>query len=120
MSLSKGTDQDEAIIALALASDETDHAFQQNEGLGTEMVFDIGDPLTRADILARVRSVFSRFEQLKRFQLKEDTIVWRDGEEGETVLEFRYISLEADEEKQFRQKFSPASDGAGGNQSSNG
>lgn len=120
LSFSSGSEQDENIITLALLDDDTDHAFHQGEGLGVDMVFDVNDPLARAGILGKLRAVFTRFERLKRFQLKEDTIVWKDGEEGEQILEFKYISLESDDEQLFRRKFSSAQDGAGGNQSSNG
>lgn len=119
MALCSGTEQDESIIALALADDSNDNAFQQNEGLGSDMIFDVADPLSRAGILARLRRVFNRFEALKRFKLREETIVWNEGD-GEMTLEFKYISLEADEEKEFRKTFSSATDGAGGSQSSNG
>ena len=116
--LASGDEQDSAMIAMALLSDENENAFAQGIGLGNAMVFDISDPLSRATILASLRRVFERFERLKRFKLRENTIKW-DEADGELILSFKYVSLEADEERDFRRKFMSGDYGAGGDASSN-
>ena len=115
LKLASGSEQDNIIIAASLISDDNDNAFAQGEGLGNAMVFDISDPLARADILARLRRVFARFEQQKRFALKENTINWTETDEGELILSFKYVALEADDERDFAQKLVSANAGQGGN-----
>ncbi len=117
-----GDEQDQKVIALALLSDDNENSFQQNNGLGISMVFDIQDPNARAEILMNLRRVFQRFERLKRFKLKENTIQWTDDndKEGVAVLSFKYIALESDSEKDFSKRYFSADSGAGGTASSNG
>jgi len=89
---------------IALGSGENENAFQQDVTLGLSMIFDIADVEGRAVILSKLRRIFDKFERLKRFVLKEDTIQWRSGNDGETILYFKYVSLESDEEKEFSRK----------------
>ena len=60
MRIASGSEQDTNVLMLALASDDTENGFQQGQGLGIEMIFDINDPAARADILASLRRVFGR------------------------------------------------------------
>lgn len=117
--LSSGDEQDWNIIALALLSDHNENAFAQNLGLGTPGVFDVADPGMRALVLGRLRDVFRRFEALKRFKLREDTIRWTESGNGITELSFKYVALEADEEREFLKKFNSPQAGAGGDVTSN-
>lgn len=120
MATAAGNEQDNNILMLALASDDNENSFQQGNGLGQSMVFDIDDPSARADILSHIRRVFARFERLKRFKLLENSIRWIDNETpGEKVLAFKYISLESDEVRDFDKKYYAAGSGAGGETSSN-
>lgn len=117
--LSSGNDQDTNVIKLALGDCSSENAFQQNIGLGSAMIFDINDPGSRATVIARLRSLFKRFERLKRFRLLENTIGWQDAE-GETILSFKYINLETDETQNFERKFLGTDSGAGGDGPNNG
>lgn len=103
--LVSGDENDKKIISLSLGDDSNENAFQQNIGLGIGMIFDISDEITKANILRRLREVFRRFEAQKRFLLREETIKWGSNENQEFVLEFKYVCIESDEEKEFRQKF---------------
>lgn len=99
-----GEDQDRKIIRAALGDNDNNNAFQQDPGLGADMVFDINDPVTRGIILRRLRLVFQDFERQKRYRLQEDTIKWaEDG--GELILEFNYLNLESDKPESFTQRF---------------
>ncbi len=109
--LVEGDENDTKIILLALMGDDNDNAFQQNIGMGSGMIFDIADPLVRIKVLSRLRSIFRRFEQQKRFRLREETLKFTNPNEGEQAMEFKYVNLESDEEKDFRNSFSAS--GAG-------
>lgn len=99
--LALGSDHDEQIIRTAMGDDNNENAFQQDIGLGVGAVFDASDALTQAKIMARLRNVFKRFEAQKRFRLLENSIKWKRGNEGELILEFKYINLEADDSRFF-------------------
>ena len=99
-----GDENDRKIIKLSLGDDDNENAFQQDIGLGTEMVFDINDPVSRPRILSRLQAVFQRFEALKRYQLIQNTIRWTEGE-GELILDFKYLNLETDKVEDFQRSF---------------
>lgn len=109
---SDGDDNDRKIIKLALGSDENENAFQQGEdvALGQGMIFDLSDPAVRARIRRRLFRLFDNFEAQNRFKLLKDTIKWtEDLGEQELILEFKYLSIESDEIKEFDKRFSAAS-----------
>lgn len=120
MSIASGSDQDTNVLMLALASDENENGFQQGEGLGIEMIFDINDPAARADVLARLRRVFARFERAKRFKLLENTIRWQDGEPGESILVCKYIALETDKLEDFSKSYFSNESGSSNSTAVNG
>jgi hypothetical protein len=99
LSLSSGDDQDNAIIGMALGEDETEHSFQQNTGIGDDMIFDTNDPLAQAAILGRLRKVFATFTRLKRFKLLENTIQFTQVD-GDMILSFKYLPMETGAEPQ--------------------
>lgn len=99
---SSGEQHDNDIIRSALGSDDNENAFEQDLGLGEAAIFDINDAQLRATVLERLRTIFARFEALKRFRLMEDTIEW-DDVPGEQILTFKYVNLETDKEQDFRQ-----------------
>jgi hypothetical protein len=103
--LVESDENDQKIIGLALGSCDNENAFQQDVGLGNDMVFDINDPTLRARIYRRLISIFQDFETQKRYRLLRDTVRWETGEEGELVLAFKYMNLESDEPRDFTQKF---------------
>lgn len=96
-------ENDSKIIRIALGDCDSEHAYQQEAGLGSGMVFDTNDPNAKARSLAKIRSIFRRFQDLNRFKLLPDTVRWERDTEGELTLSFRYKSLESDEEYPFRQ-----------------
>jgi hypothetical protein len=107
--LSEGDANDDKIIRLALGDDANEHAFQQNVGVGADMVFGISDELLQSQIMRRVNDVFRRFEAQKRYTLQRNTITWsQDSGTQELILEFKYIALESDREQTFRESFSAA------------
>jgi hypothetical protein len=108
--LSEGDANDDKIIRLALGDDSNENAFQQNIGVGADMVFGISDELLQAQIMRRVNEVFKRFEAQKRYTLRRNTIRWsQDSNTQELILEFKYVALESDSEQTFRENFSAAS-----------
>lgn len=97
-------ENDKKIIFAALADDSNDSAFQQSEGLGIEMMFDINDPITRVQIERKIKTIFDKFEIQKRFSLLTDSIEWSENpEEGELILSFRYVNIESDEVETYNQ-----------------
>jgi hypothetical protein len=106
----EGEDNDRKIIFTALCDCDSEHAFQQDLGLGSGMVFDINDEVVRASILSRAYDIFDQFEKQKRYKLKKDSIKWTtDAVKQELVLEFMYVNLESDEEKVFMRRFTSTS-----------
>jgi hypothetical protein len=109
-----GTENDEKVIMLALGDDDNENAFQQNIGVGARMIFDLSDERQRAKIIRRVKDVFIRFEAQKRFILRPNTVKWsRDSDNQDMILEFKYVSLESDEERDFRETFTETQTGVG-------
>lgn len=109
VALSSGSDKDKELIALALGSDENTNYFQQNIGLGDDMIFDNNDPLAQAKILGRLRTVFNTFTRLKRFMLLENTIAFTQID-GDLILNFKYLPMETDAEPQiFSTSLGPSS-----------
>ncbi len=102
--ISTGEEQDRKIIMLALGDDDNENAYMQGIGLGAAMVFDVADPSLRAKVKIRLRAIFARFEQQKRFRLMEETIAWTEPVDGEIELSFRYINLETDEPSTYAQR----------------
>jgi len=112
--VSEGDENDSKIIRLALGSDDNENAFQQNIGLGEGMIFDVADPTSRSRITRRIIEIFRRFEAQQRFILRPGTIQWtQDSANQVTIMSFKYVTVESDQEQEFRQQFSrPDSGGA--------
>lgn len=102
--LVEGDENDHKIISMALGADDNENAFNQGVALGVDMIFDNNDAQIRPRIVGRLRQIFNRFEQLKRYKLRENTVKWLE-KEGELILEFMYVNMESDEEKTFRRQF---------------
>ena len=103
-------ENDRKIIWNALSDCTSDHAFQQELGLGSDMIFDINDPALRARITQRLIQIFRDFEAQNRYKLKQSTLKWGDNPaEQELVLEFMYLNIESDEELTFKRVFTKAS-----------
>lgn len=104
--LIEGDDNDSKIISLALGSDDNENAFQQDIGLGESMIFDVDDPQLRGRVVAKIRNIFRRFEAQKRYRMLGETLRWLPGaQQGEMILEFKYINLESDEPKTFSRAY---------------
>ena len=109
--LSSSDEDAEKTIRLALADNDSDHAFQQDIGLGTGHVFDVRNSAFRVRVLTRLFSIFDRFEADKLFRLDRSSIRWVPGvDPGEQELEFRYINLETDDPRTFRRSFKAGPD----------
>lgn len=107
--LSSGDENDDKIIRLALGDDANENAFQQNFGVGADMIFGQADELLQAQIMRRVNEVFKRFEAQKRYVLRSNTITWsQDSQTQELILQFKYLCVESDREQSFRESFSAA------------
>jgi hypothetical protein len=101
-----GDENDMKTIRVALGSDDNENAFQQGIGLGDGMVFEIADPTTRNLIERRVVDIFRRFEAQKRYILRQGTIKWQeDSANQQFIMSFKYLNVESDEDKMFRQQF---------------
>ena len=99
-------ENDFKIIKTALLSDENENAFQQSIGFGHGMIFGLNDSVLRSSLNSKLRIIFRRFEVQKRYKLLPGTVKWsQDLENHNLVLEFRFISLESDEEKTFTNSF---------------
>lgn len=101
-----GDPQDQKIINTGLSGNDNLNAFQQDPGLGEDMVFDLTDPVVRGKIMVRLRDVFTDFEAQNRYRLLEDTIKWdEDPAKQELNLSFKYHNLETDDPKDFDKGF---------------
>jgi hypothetical protein len=100
-----GDDHASQTLLLALNDDDNTNAFQQELGIGVDMIFDTKNMALRARIMSRVNAIFRRFEQLDLFKLVRGSIKWDDSVEGELSLNLSYINLESDEVKSFSRRF---------------
>src|SRR6185295_18516119 len=101
--ISRSADNDNKIVSLAFGDCSNDHAFQQDIGFGPGPLFEINDGALRSKILLRLRQVFEKFKRERRYELVEGSIKVNGADtsgksDGEFFLEFRYVSLEANEE----------------------
>lgn len=102
----EGDDQAFQAIAIALSSGESANAFQQEINLGDDPIFRNDDTELRSFILKRVFEIFEDFEASKLFRLMRETIKWSSGEEGEIVIEFKFVNLESDKVTDFKKAYS--------------
>ena len=104
--ITDGDDNDKKVIFTALSDCDSEHAFQQDLGLGSGMIFDIASPALRANILRRTKNIFDEFFRLHRFKLLKNTVKWaEDAETGELTLTFKYLNIESDEMGEFERTF---------------
>lgn len=99
-----GEDNNYKIISIALSDCDNDHAFQQDIGLGADMIFSVNDPISTGKILSRIDAIFEKFEAQHRFKLLKDSIRWRQNG-GDLTMSFDYHDLESDEIQPFNKKF---------------
>ena len=114
LSLVSGDDNSIKIIKTALGDNDNDNAFQQDIGLGADIVFALDKPDSRAQIVRRLRVIFADFERQNRYRLLRDTVKFIEAPgTGELTLEFRYLDLETDEPKTFSQVITGTGTGIG-------
>lgn len=102
----KGDNQDLKIIRTGLSGNDNLNAFQQDPGLGEDMIFDPSDPVVRGKIMLRLRNLFDDFEVQNRYRLLEDTVKWTEDLGAQTLaLDFKYANLETDDVKDFNKGF---------------
>jgi hypothetical protein len=105
--LVSGEENDRKIIFTALGTCANENAFQQEIGLGDDMVFDLSDPALKARILRRLIRIFEDFVVLKRYALVPSSIAFKENATAqELILEFKYTNLETDERLSFTRRFS--------------
>lgn len=101
-----GEDNDKKLIMEALSDCDNENAFQQDLGLGSDIVFDINDDRVRQKVLRKLYAIFEDFEANHKYRLVRNTIKWADTtKEGEMTLEFKYLNLETDETSEFKRVF---------------
>jgi hypothetical protein len=115
----KGEENDNKIVSLALGDCSNGNAFQQDLGFGAPPNFEIKDSALRAQVMLQVRQVFDKFKRARRYELVEGTVKVRAAcdpgvAEVDHILEFRYISLEANDERFFSRPVSSTLSGFGG------
>jgi hypothetical protein len=103
VALIEGDEQASKIIRTALSPCYSNHAFQQDLGLGEGAIFDMATAEGKARLRSRIRRLFSVFRAEDRYRLVEGSVTIEDGPaEGDLTLELKYKDLETDEEYQFR------------------
>jgi len=102
----EGDEYADQVIRTGLSDHDNANAFQQDTGLGEEMIFGKTDTAQKAAILRKLYSMFAVWEEERLFRLMRETIKWSTNiESGELIIEFQYINLESDEPTTFRKKF---------------
>lgn len=100
--LSERDEHADQIIFTALSDNDNRNAFQQDLGLGIDMIFGVESAALRAQILRRITNIFRTFEQLELFKLVSESIEFNSNPgTGDLDLTFKYINLESDEVKLF-------------------
>lgn len=102
--LETGDPQNNKVIKLALGDTDNENAFQQDISMDAFMIFAVDGPEIQSRVIRRVRRIFEDFRRVDRFKLVEGSITLDKGDDGELILEFKYINLESDEEKTYREK----------------
>jgi hypothetical protein len=104
VALVSSEENDQKTLGMALSDCDNDHAYQQDLGIPSDIIFDINDPKVRARVLRRLMLISRRFENQRRYKVRKETISWSSSE-GSLTLSFRYINLESDSEETFEQSF---------------
>jgi hypothetical protein len=104
---------DRKVIKTAMSDCDSDNAFQADIGLGSFPVFQNDTVEFRSQVLRRIQSIFADFERNHKYKLRRETIRWVESgdDSGNLELQFKYFSIESDEEFSFKETFTA---GAGG------
>lgn len=104
--LTYGEDNDKKLIFTALADSDNQNAFQQDIGLGSEVVYAVNNQKTRTLVLRKLYTIFDDFEANHKYKLLRDTIRWEENsKEGELNLSFKYLNLETDETSELKRVY---------------
>ena len=97
-----GEDHDRQIIMTALLDCSCNNAFLQDGGLGDKAIFALANDQLKAELFARIRTVFDDFKRQKRFQLVPDSLqVLMDQDTGEVQMSLKYLNLETNAPSDF-------------------
>ena len=103
---------DRKVIKTAMSDCDSENAYQADIGLGSFPVFKNDTVEFRSLVLRRIQSIFADFERNHKYKLRRNTINWVESPDtGNLELQFKYFSIESDEEFSFRETFAA---GAGG------
>lgn len=94
------------LISTSLSDCDSANAFQQDLGIGSDIIFDVSAPSVPVRIAKRVRDVFKVFEGQHKFKLLENTMKFTQ-KEGELSLSLQYVDLESDETYPFVKNYGP-------------
>lgn len=94
-----GESNDIKIIMAALASHDSEHAFQQPTVAIEAAIFDPHDPTSQAMVRLRLETVFADFENQNRYSLIEESVEFSQDGAGGTFVYFKYHNLESDQIK---------------------
>ena len=102
-----GDANDRKIIYTALGGNDNRNAFQQENGIGDDAIFDINDELLQGRLRQRLIDLFDGFERQNRYKLAVDDIpaFVSDPETQELTMTFQYFNLESDEPISFSRVF---------------
>ena len=90
-------------LALAFSEGLDDNAFQ-DLGISSEVIFEINDIAGQASIKRRIRDIASKF--LDRIRLDpQRPVEFQKGDEGEIIMNVRYVDLATDEPNEFTTTF---------------
>ena len=104
---------DRKVIKTAMSDCDSENAYQADIGLGNFPVFQNDTVEFRSQVLRRIQTIFADFERVHKYKLKRNTIKWVENEgSGELELQFKYFSIESDEEFSFKETFTAQAGGA--------
>lgn len=111
LALTSGNEQLSKLISLNLADLESANPFQQDLGLGPDVVFSVGDEKLRLEMRRRIRALFRRLQLADRARLAKEPTFSQDSEKQELTVDIDYINIEEDKPGTMALGFSALSTG---------
>lgn len=109
IALVSGDDQLQKIIAMNLSDCQSDNPFQDDLGIGADMVFAIASTKLRADLKRRITVLFRRLQLQDRARLAAAPTFEIDDKQQELNVDINYVNIEEDKPGNLGMKFSLAS-----------
>jgi len=106
LALVSGDDQLRKLIILNLSDCDSANPYQDDLGLGADMIFAIASVKLRADVKRKVNSLFRRLQLTDRARLSGPPSFTTDEEEQSITMDIDYINLEENRPGQLGMKFS--------------